>query len=326
LVIDGGTKESGKALVAHLTTFYGTDTVDAVICSHSDADHASGLTEVIDNLEVKRLLMHLPWKHVGNIDELLKDADMSSNKAAQHFKKSLDNAHELASLAEKKEIPILEPFSDTVKATANFAILGPSTTYYEELLQNFRCSPAAPEKPALLQKSVTAVTDAVKWIAEELHIETLADPKEDDCSAENNSSVILLFTDGQSRFLFSSDAGVPALTRAVARAVELGIDLKTVTGLQIPHHGSKHNVGPTILNSLVGPKVNGQQPRTKTAFVSAAKLGAPKHPSKRVVNAFLRRGAEVYSTTNGSLLHHNGGNARGWGQAIPLPFSPQVEE
>jgi len=39
---------------------------------------ASGLTEVSDNLGVKKLLMHLPWKHVGNIDELLKDADMST--------------------------------------------------------------------------------------------------------------------------------------------------------------------------------------------------------------------------------------------------------
>jgi len=46
LVIDGETKESGKALVAHVTNYYGTGTVDAVICSHSDADHASGLTEV----------------------------------------------------------------------------------------------------------------------------------------------------------------------------------------------------------------------------------------------------------------------------------------
>src|SRR5262245_4806281 len=65
VVIDGGTKESGNALVEHVRSFYGTQTVDAVVCTHSDADHASGLTEVLDSLTVKELWMHLPWQHAA---------------------------------------------------------------------------------------------------------------------------------------------------------------------------------------------------------------------------------------------------------------------
>ncbi len=326
LIIDGGTKESGKALVEHVRTHYGTEVVNAVFCTHSDADHASGLTEVIETLDVQALWMHLPWNHVKDIDELLKDANMSASSAVRHFKKSLDNAHELVKLAAKNGIDVFEPFSDTTKASDNFTILGPSKTYYEELLCEFRCAPGAIQKPPLLQKVVTAVQGAIKWVAEEWNKETLTEPQADECSAENNSSVILLFSDGNDRFLFTSDAGVPALTQAVARATAFGIDLRTVKGIQIPHHGSKHNVGPAILNSLLGPKTNTQQPGSKTAIVSAARCGAPKHPSKRVVNAFLRRDRAVFCTANGGMLHHSGGNARGWGNASALPFSPQVEE
>lgn len=326
LVIDGGTKESGNALVEHVLKVYETDTVDAVICSHSDADHVSGLTEVIENLKVKSLFMHLPWKHLSNIDELLKNADMSLSSLVRHFKKSLDNARELAALAEKKKIPISEPFSDTISPSANFAILSPSTAYYEELLAQFRCAPGVVESTPFLQKAVAAVKDAVKWLAEDWHIETLSEPEAERCSAENNSSVVLLFSDGDSRFLFTSDAGVAALTYAVARAKELGIDLTKVGGLQVPHHGSKHNVGPAILDAILGGKLNGQQTGGKVAIVSASKGGEPKHPSKKVVNAFMRRGAQVYCTAKGAILHHNNGNSRAWGKAIALPFSVQVEE
>ena len=88
VVIDGGTKESGAALVEHIKTFYKTTAVDDVICTHSDSDHASGLTEVIDNLSVGRLFMHLPWNHLADLDELMKSAEISNEKLRRHFKKS----------------------------------------------------------------------------------------------------------------------------------------------------------------------------------------------------------------------------------------------
>jgi glyoxylase-like metal-dependent hydrolase (beta-lactamase superfamily II) len=139
VVLDGGTKESGAKLVEHITTHYKTKVVNAVICTHSDADHASGLTEVLENLDVKHLFMHLPWKHMGDLEEQLKKAQ-PTDELRQHFKKSLDNAHELEKLASKKGIPIHEPFSDKIPPNNVFAILGPSTRYYEGLLKSFRCA------------------------------------------------------------------------------------------------------------------------------------------------------------------------------------------
>src|SRR5271155_1444483 len=61
MVIDGGNKASGEALVRHITSEYGTTTVGHVLNTHPDGDHSSGLTEVLRYLDVKKLWMHRPW-------------------------------------------------------------------------------------------------------------------------------------------------------------------------------------------------------------------------------------------------------------------------
>ncbi len=328
VVIDGGTQESGALLVSHIKNFYATTVVDLVVCTHSDSDHASGLTEVLENLTVKSLAMHLPWNHAANIDELFKDPRINEDKLKSHFKKSLDNAHQLEQLAKKRKISsIIEPFSDTTQVGSVLSVLGPSKKFYEELLLSFRGAPEAAVKSAFASKIVVAVTEAVKWVMENWGIETLGEPDANASSAENNSSVILLFKDKEEKFLFTSDAGVPALAGAVECAMRLGIDLSTLKGLQVPHHGSKHNVGPAILNLVVGPKKPNEQ-ITKTAIVSAPKEGPPKHPSKKVVNAFMRRGAKVVAT-QGKTICFRGADTparKDWVAAVALPFSNQVEE
>jgi hypothetical protein len=172
----------------------------------------------------------------------------------------------------------------------------------------------------------TAAAEAVKRLAENWGFETLTDPEENETSAENNSSVVLLVKFDDRQFLFTADAGVPALTEAADYAEATAIDKKTVDFVQVPHHGSKHNVGPPILNRILGPKKPAQN-FDKTAYVSAAKDGEPKHPAKKVVNAFKRRGAEVYATLGNGLLHRSADAPdRRWGNATPLPFYSQVEE
>jgi beta-lactamase superfamily II metal-dependent hydrolase len=326
IVIDGGTKDSGESLVTHIKTHYKTTVVDLVVCTHSDSDHACGLMEVVENLTVRRLAMYLPWNHAANIDNLFKDPQIDEDKVKSHFKKSLDNAHQLEQLAKKKGIEVIEPFSDSTQGDDVLVVLGPSKKFYEELLLSFRGAPEAAVKTGFAPKFVAAVKDAVKWVMENWGYETLTEPEVNASSAENNSSMILLFKDNNDRFLFTSDAGVPALTGAIEVAKRIGVDLKTVKALQVPHHGSKHNVGPAVLNLIVGPKQN-QEQYTKIAIVSAPKEGEPRHPSKKVVNAFIRRGAMVYATKGNTIWHHSAdAPARGWNDADPLLFSSQVEE
>ena len=326
IVIDGGTKVSGQNLVDHIKKHYNTTSVDLVIASHSDSDHTSGLTEVLDQLTVKRLWMHLPWKHAAQIEDLFRDPRVSADSVKAALRKSLENARELESIAKKKNVPITEPFSDSVNGDGPLVVLSPSTKYYENLLPYFRGTPIAKEEPGRFQKVVTAAVEAIKRLAENWGLETLTDPNENESSAENNSSVVLLVKWIDKQFLFTADAGVPALTEAINYAQAKGIDLRASGFIQIPHHGSKHNVGPSILNQVIGPKKSDES-FNKTACVSAAKDGEPNHPAKKVINAFKRRGAETFATKGESLCHRSDdAPGRGWGNATPLPFYPQVEE
>jgi hypothetical protein len=207
-------------------------------------------------------------------------------------------------------------------------VAGPDKQYYESLLPEFRCTPEA--RPGLgladlLKGYVTEVVEAVKKVAERWDIETLTDDGE--TSAENNSSAIVRVELMPGKFgLFNADAGIPALTRAADYLAATGFDFSQLWFIQVPHHGSQRNVGPTILNRLVGPRLPAEA-FVKRAFVSAGKDGEPKHPSKRVTNAFRRRGAPVYATKGNALRQSEDAPDRaGWSAAQALPFYEEVED
>lgn len=328
MVIDGGTQESGEALVEHIRKHYGTKRVDLVVSTHPDNDHVSGLRPVMEQLDVGRLWVHLPWMHAPDVRAIMEGR--SDKKLKDAVKKSLDTANELVSIAKKKGVHIDEPFSDVNLPFSDLGIrvLGPSTAYYRSLLPQFRDIPREIAQPGIVQRAFGAVSEAIKWVAESWHIETLTDPDPaDETSAENNSSVILTIECDGKRLLFTGDAGCSALTHASRTAQALGISLPSCSLVQVPHHGSRRNCGPTVLNEILGPKY--QEPASaKTAFVSAAKE-APKHPARKVVNAFHRRGAKdrVYATQGRCIRHHHDAPERaGWTPITTLPFYEQVEE
>ncbi len=327
MVIDGGTKESGKSLVEHIKKYYKTSQVDCVFCSHPDADHASGLTEVINGLTVGMLCLHRPWEHAQDLKDMFQNGKITGTSLKTNLKKALEDAYELESLAKQKNIRIYEPFADDfTDKNAEIIVLSPTKDFYSIMVANFRETPQPKESVTLAEKIVTAVKEAIKWVVENWGLETLSDPQENETSAENNSSAVLLFQVEGKKFLLTGDAGVEALSEALKKAVSLGIDLKTLNFIQIPHHGSKHNIGPSLLDSIVGGKL--QEPtHLKTAFVISPKDGDPKHPSRKVVNAFIRRGAKVIATQGSAKVHHDTApNREGWTTAQPLTFYDKVAE
>jgi beta-lactamase superfamily II metal-dependent hydrolase len=324
-VIDGGTKDSGEELVQHIKKYYNTDLVNLVVSSHPDADHSSGLTVVLEELKVKELWMHCPWNHAQDIKEFFEDNRITNRSLKKTLIESLQNAYKLESIAKQKQIPVFEPFSDFAKAEHPIVILGPNREFYDSLLPNFRETPEPREAMTLPTRAVKVVKETINWIAETWGKETLTDPQVGETSGENNTSVILLFQIDGKKFLFTGDAGIEALNNAIDKANNLKIDLMNTGFLQIPHHGSKHNIGPTILNKIIGEKLPKAEV-LRTAFVSAPKKGEPKHPSRKVVNAFIRRGAKVFATQGNKISHFNDAPDRGWIKAEPLPFHDKVAE
>ncbi len=311
IVIDGGFIESGEKLVEHIKSYYGTNYVDVVVSTHTDRDHIAGLKPVIELLNVGQLVMHRPWIHSVS----------SGANEAQEARKSYDQASELEQLATAKNIPIVEPFAGegiTFTDSAYMYVLGPDQTYYEELLKDFDHNKSALAKAiqALHGPAITA-TNILRKIQETLDpSSSTLDNVPKNMSAENNSSAIIYFNIEGHGMLFTGDAGVEALNKAIDFAVASQLDLTKLNFLDVPHHGSKHNLDTATLNRI----------QARTAFISAAKE-SKKHPSPRVINELVRRGYGVFTTEANNILHHLDSPQRaGWSSLTSYSLIPEFDE
>jgi beta-lactamase superfamily II metal-dependent hydrolase len=328
IVIDGGFQESGEELVDHIRRWYGTDRVDLQILTHPDADHVNGARVVMEKMDVRELWMHLPWNHAAN-NRAFFDYRIRAELSDARLRAALTGAEDLEELARRKGVPIVEPFAGLRTSDFRLTVLGPSEQYYNELVREFleeKSALASIVHGGVLQQVLLAARKVAKWITETWDRDALVEPEPDAVSPQNNSSVVLLAHLDNQRFLFTGDAGVPALSFAAdygeARGLSFSGDLAY---FQAPHHGSKRNLGPTILNRLIGPIIPPGTPELRKAFVSAAKEGAPKHPSRRVLNALIRRAAGT-TVTRGSTHLFSSDGREGWTAVAPEKFVPEYEE
>lgn len=322
IVIDGGFADTGEKVVEHVRHFYKTDHVDLVVSTHPDNDHSRGLQTIVEELSVGALWMHRPWLHTSDIAEMFQDGRVTDTSVREGLRKSLDSVRSLERIAVRKGIPIVEPFTGVSDRFCGVDVLGPTVDYYENLLLDFRCTPEPVNQLHRLMESLKAAGSS---ILETWGVETLG--SNGVTSAENNSSTVLLIrpTDDDA-LLFTGDAGIPALGASLDVLEGAGFDMNKFKFIQVPHHGSRRNVSPEILDRLLGPRLATDEHR-RTAFVSVAKGGEPKHPAKRVTNAFRRRGARVFSNGAGNcILHHKDAPSRGWGLLDCVPFFAEVEE
>lgn len=318
VVIDGGYTDDGEALVKLIRERYHTDYVDVVVSTHPDQDHVKGLEVVVEQLRVGQLWMHQPWKHssVISLSRSLKFGGLTES-----VRKSLQQASDLEEIAIRRGVPIIEPFTGVGTPDSSFYVIGPDQSYYEELIAEV---PLATVQQSALSKVLARAAElAQNLVPETLQIETLTDSGE--TSPRNNTSVIsVLQVDGMVS-IFTGDAGIPSLERAMDAIEARGYVPGMAQFVQVPHHGSRRNVGPTILNRMLGSR--GTSDARGAAFVSAAELGAPKHPAKKVTNAFRRRGYTPYATTGQALLRTIGAPIReGYTASEPLPLYTMVEE
>ena len=339
IVIDGGTKESGQALVDHIRSYYRTDEVDLVVCTHCDADHASGLSVVLGQLRVRKLLMHEPWEHAEEIHRLVKDRRTTVRSLTRKMEAGLEAAHDLREAAERRGVRVVEPFSGwaTEILGQTITILGPSEEYYKQLLSKFRCVPntqvsnnvpiaaMAQGRPSLARPNLGRglVAHAMRSNQPPLAQAEIMSVAQTDhtpdssptTSAGNNSSAIVFLTILGRKMMFTGDAGVDALTRAVTYGEHRGLDFSSLELFHVPHHGSEHNVDPHVLANV----------RSRVAVVSAAPDGAPKHPSSRVTNALIDYEAKVFSTQGSKFRHKfNAPHRPGWVPATPVPYDKNL--
>lgn len=303
-VIDGGYKENGDAIVNHLERYYGTNAIDYVINTHPDSDHVGGLHTVIEKCQVNNLVIHHPWTHLG-LKNLFTDSRVTNNSIRENLRDGLESAETLVNNATKNGVRIIEPFApnllfDNLLGVTAY-ILGPTQEYYHELIPNFRSTPTTSKDNNVnhrLESTGRMVLSANCPLTDE-----------GETSAENNSSVILAFKlpDGKI-FLFTGDAGIPALSNATNSAITLGLNLsQQIHFFQVPHHGSIQNLGPSVLDLIFGsPQSTRNRKEPISAYISVSKEPSPLHPSKHVINALKERTVNCYQTHGRVICHTSG--------------------
>jgi glyoxylase-like metal-dependent hydrolase (beta-lactamase superfamily II) len=118
---------------------------------------------------------------------------------------------------------------------------------------------------------------------------------------------------------------INALSWAANYAKASGLPLQQFSFVQIPHHGSRRNVGPAVLNAILGPIQPEGAASRFAAFVSVP-TEDDTHPRKIVLNAFMRRGGRVIATQGSNKVHRGGFPMRdGYNSVTPLAFSTKVE-
>lgn len=336
ILIDGGYKEDWKKVQHLVKEKFKASKIDLVVSTHLDGDHIAGLVGVMENIPVDRLWMHLPWEHSGDF-LASRQEEFNSLSVTNWLKNSLSNSNDLALAAEAAGITPEEPFAGKQFTTEliTLTVLGPTSSYYSELLPQIldksvakaAAAPAPPNRSLVdeLSKVLGGLKEIGENILESHHIELLKD--EGDTTPSNNSSTIMLLEipEESKKLLFTGDAGKQALAYAYEEYVAGGHITGELDFVQVPHHGSRRNVGPTILNKFLGERTPSKDDRRGTAFVSAVKNCTKHgHPKKIATNAFRRRGYPVFQSGDNGVKH--GHELDGYSSpAVPLPLFTEVE-
>jgi beta-lactamase superfamily II metal-dependent hydrolase len=313
LVYDCGSSVGKEELLNWLKVHKRTH-IDALVFSHTDKDHTEFGAELINSsVKINCLYLLNPWLHLENLFPKLSDGRITLNSLTARLAGEYRYVQAIIHAAEKRNIPIQQPFQGA--KIGNHRVLSPSKTLYEKLLQETSKTPN-------IDSEVVKAINTSKWREETFEKELLDEHA--NTSAENEMSLVISLNLGGTKILLTGDAGERGLMEAIdyTRGSELQLDLHSI--VQIPHHGSRHNLTPALMNYLFGPKKKNKS--SQTAFVSARGIG-DVHPHGSVVNAVIRRGGEVFVGGGSSnLILSKNREYFNTMPAVPLLFQNTVTE
>lgn len=326
-VTDGGFQDTGDKLIEHINTYYDSPSyIDAVIVSHPDGDHAGGLRKLFKEYRIGQLWMLRPWLYA---DELINRFSRftSVENLVKRLKELYPNLIALEELAEQYEVPIHEPFQGS--QIGAFTVMVPTKESYIDYIVESEKTPEAEKEELekitrgpfgrMVKKVITYIRSA--W-GEEVF-------PEEDTSLENNMSIVQYAQLCDEKILLTADAGRAALYETVNYAPYIGLSLPGIDRIQVPHHGSRHNVSTDLLNHLVGSRISSKPEKGKekfTAIISASNKDKD-HPRKTVIRAFIHRGAKVVSTEGKNIqTHYNAPKRERWVSVEPIPYPEEQEK
>lgn len=323
IVIDGGYVANVKKLKEHLRDYYncllnGKLHINVVFLSHPDQDHVEGLVKLMedDEVQVDNLVAMIPWDVMT--PSWFKDGKITENSLEKRLENAFKQLAALVVTAENKKVKIIlstKLLNPCEFNGATFTTLGPTLNFYKTCIANCeKTPPKAPHVRPIHEASFSADNDTeeqyvpghIKWDDTE------------NTSPINESSHIMLFEYDGHKILFCGDAGKEALKNAISYSNDKNIDLTDIDIIKMPHHGSRKNVSPEIMDAF---KHKGCR-----CYISCKANDEGHHPSKRLVNMLLEKDFSVLTTSGATL--HKGWNApdRGWNSVSSLTPYSKIEK
>lgn len=323
-VVDGGYQLTGDSVVQHINTFYDNPKfIDHVVCTHNDGDHAVGLRKVLESFEIGALWMLRPWEYA---QELLPRFTTYSDvgRLRSRLRSAYSNLAALEDIAIEKKIPIFEPFQGSV--IGMFHVMAPTPARFKDLVVESDKTPEGAADAGILSHAGMFFKEAAKQ-ARALVAAAWGEEyfPGGDTSSENEMSVVQFAYLNGTKILLTADTGRAGLREVIDYAPNVGLLLPGIDRFQVPHHGGRHNVNTTLLDELLGPRLDKKGEPNFSAFVSSAKAD-PDHPRHSVVRAMYHRGAKVHTTEGNSVRTHMNAGTRGWSAAIPVPYPTDQED
>ena len=297
-LIDGGYNKTGGSIIAYLKKKYENPVICMMINTHPDKDHLSGLKTILEDkkIEVEEIIMNRPWKDGGLKPEHFKDKRITPNSLADRIKESFSLADEIEQLASNRGIKIKSADRGKELILGVLTILGPSKSFYKKHLLSSDKTPDSYleewNKPyvrtTMSEDDYDPQNGIIEWFDEE------------ETSEVNQTSLVILLEVGSEKFLFTGDAGKDALRDAFKYYEdELGGNVKDFTVIQLPHHGSRKNIDPELLERLA----------PNSFIISCPPDGVKEgHPSRRLINKILEINPnhKIYVTQEHNFLFHKG--------------------
>jgi beta-lactamase superfamily II metal-dependent hydrolase len=323
-VVDGGFADTADTVVDHIREYYGQSVhINHMVLSHADNDHACGLVGVLKTLDVKNLWMNRPWLYAPQIIDSF-HGNWTLAGLIQEIKDKHPYLVEMEAIANSRGIAINSVFAGR-RIGECFTVLAPSEQRYLRLLPDLGKTPQSYEnKKGFIGTVLDGTRNVLDIVREAWDIETL-DDNPPATSASNETSVVQMGVFGSKRVLLTADVGPEGLREAAQYARALGL-FGAPDFIQVPHHGSRRNVTPSVLNEWLGAPVLDRTTRRGVAFCSVGEH-EDIYPRKKVKNAFMRRGYPVHATRGWTKRHHTGwGERPGWTVSEPEAFDPNVED
>lgn len=323
IVVDGGYAENGSKLKKHLKDYYncllnGKVHINIAFLSHPDQDHIEGLVKLFEDDEVviDNLVAMIPWEVMT--PKWFNDGRITENSLERTLEDAFKQLVKLIEVAKKKNVTIIMPteLKNPCKFHgATYRTLGPSLNFYKTCIANCEKTPdKASSVKTMSAGNITSDNDK-----EELYVPgQIKWDYSETTSPINESSHIMLFEYEEHKLLFCGDAGKEAFKEALKYAIENKIDLTDLDLIKMPHHGSRKNVTPKMMDVL---KHKGCR-----CYISCKDGDEGHHPSKRLVNMLLEKGYSVLTTSGATL--HKGWDApdRGWDKVTSLTPYPKIEK